>query len=487
MHAAMDSETCVRRSNLQNSLEPPHFCDPLSDVSLHYFVTSREVAEAEDSVLLVTARLDTLTMFDQTEVGFDSPSTGLVTLLTAAKLVSETMRQKQLQYVAGVENIMFLLLNGESFDASGSSRLLYDMKQNQFPETQEVKLGLESIASVLELGQLSNVAEDKVFLHTANSPSAMEDKITEYARAQQLATQRSTRASLPPSSAAQLLKERGELGVVMLSNFDTEYSSKYHHSLYDSPAYHGYNYSQGAGQGVVQHLAKVGVVVARTLLSLATNTDQLTAPDSAPGLVLELLQCYTLTANCTMFRRAASQEAGFPWSGPEVSYPFPQYVGVTRSTHATQTQQLLQLLTGEEVAPPPDYNLPSEITDGKKPEESQFSRDKAACLERNSDQTTFSYVFLVGEDSCYNATTVTCGHCYRTTVAATSATSPAFIKEVWISHNKFFIINIILTRVQVQSGYDWASGRYPTWTESVWKGFSLRSFLQVTSAVLYMA
>ena len=133
MHAAMDSETCVRRSNLQNSLEPPHFCDPLSDVSLHYFATSRGVAEAEDSVLLVTARLDTLTMFDQTEVGFDSPSTGLVTLLTAAKLVSETMRQKQLQYVAGVDNIMFLLLNGESFDASGSSRLLYDMKHKLFP------------------------------------------------------------------------------------------------------------------------------------------------------------------------------------------------------------------------------------------------------------------------------------------------------------------------------------------------------------------
>ena len=39
----------------------------------------------------------------------------------------------------------------------------------------------------------------------------------------------------------------------------------------------------------------------------------------------------------------------------------------------------------------------------------------------------------------------------------------------------------------MQSGYDWASGRYPTWTESVWKGFSLRSFLQVTSAVLNRA
>ena len=40
-----------------------------------------------------------------------------------------------------------------------------------------------------------------------------------------------------------------------------------------------------------------------------------------------------------------------------------------------------------------------------------------------------------GKDSCYNSTTVTCGHCYRTTVAATS---PTFINEVWIFHKIFF-------------------------------------------------
>ena len=175
MHAAGDSETCIRRSNLINSLEPTRFCDPLSDVNLHYFVSPRNQtmedgtktrSGAEDSVLVVAARLDGVTMFDQTEVGFDSPTSGLVTLLAVANLVSQTMREKQLEYKEGLENIWFLLLNGESFDFSGSSRLLYDMKNNQFPHKMNLteiyskraqpQLSLENIRAIVELGQLSN-------------------------------------------------------------------------------------------------------------------------------------------------------------------------------------------------------------------------------------------------------------------------------------------------------------------------------------------
>ena len=54
--------------------------------------------------------------------------------------------------------------------------------------------------------------------------------------------------------------------------------------------------------------------------------------------------------------------------------------------------------------------------------------------------------------------TVLCGQCYRTTVTQSEAASPVFIKEN-------------------RKHYNWDSGRWPTWTESVWKGFSARSFL----------
>ena len=468
MHAAVNSETCIRRSNLQNSLEPPHFCDPLSDVSLHYFVTERNETQtdgsrsvaAEDSVIVVVARLDSLTMFDQTEVGFDSPSTGLVTLLATAKMVADTMREKQLGYSAGIENIMFLLLNGESFDLSGSSRLVYDMKQDMFPHDinmtdvfsngTQAPLDLANIKSVLELGQLSNKETNTLFLHTVNNPEDIINKISRFSSGQDLTSEKSTRGSLPPSSSSKFLTERSELEVVFLSNFNTEYSNKYYHSVYDNPSYHGYNHSQGEAQDLVQHLTKVSVTLAQTIISLATATETLSSTAQVPGLINDLLECYTVTANCTMFREASATEEGFPWSGPTVDYPFPQYVGVTQSSHARQTHFLLQLLTGEIV----DI---TEENDEKK-EESEFVKDQEKCLRMNNNQVIYKYVFLVGP-GCYEDNTVRCGKCYKTTVDKSSATSPAFIPEV-------------------QESYDWSSGRYPTWTESVWKGFSGRSFLQ---------
>ena len=60
---------------MMNNLTPQKFCDPLNDVSLHYFVSARNrTLENEDitetppaSVIAVTARLDTLNMFDKAE------------------------------------------------------------------------------------------------------------------------------------------------------------------------------------------------------------------------------------------------------------------------------------------------------------------------------------------------------------------------------------------------------------------------------------
>ena len=82
----------------------------------------------------------------------------------------------------------------------------------------------------------------------------------------------------------------------------------------------------------------------------------------------------------------------------------------------------------------------------------KFQKNKKRCLELNGGQAVYSYVYLVGP-GCYDNTTVNCGKCYKTTVDVSDATSPAFIPDIMES-------------------YDWASGQYPTWTESIWKEFS---------------
>ena len=50
--------------------------------------------EKEKSVMVVAARMDALALFDQVEVGFDSPSTGIVALLATARLVAEALRDR---------------------------------------------------------------------------------------------------------------------------------------------------------------------------------------------------------------------------------------------------------------------------------------------------------------------------------------------------------------------------------------------------------
>merc|ERR1711976_973747 len=98
MYASHSSETCLRRSDLF-SISPVQVCDPLSDDNLHYFVSPRPGTgqpESDKSVLVVAAKMDALSIFDQIEVGFDSPSSGIVTLLSVAKTVSDAVKQQKL-------------------------------------------------------------------------------------------------------------------------------------------------------------------------------------------------------------------------------------------------------------------------------------------------------------------------------------------------------------------------------------------------------
>merc|ERR1719244_927046 len=115
---------------------------------------------------------------------------------------------------------------------------------------------------------------------------------------------------------------------------------------------------------------------------------------------------------------------------------------------------MLQYLTGEKVEQ--EVQGIEEVKDGKP----DLEKARADCLSRNLNQNVFRHIFLVGKD-CYNKTeeVVECGNCYRTTVDTSIAASPAFLPSM------------------IET-YDWESGLYPTWTESVWKVISARIFLQ---------
>ena len=172
---------------------------------------------------------------------------------------------------------------------------------------------------------------------------------------------------------------------MILSNYNLEFSDPLYHSVYDTAQRAGYNYSSGPSQPLVRQLARLTDLVARTVLSLATTSQ---APGEAsladPELILELLQCYGVTSNCSKFYEASELD-NYPWVlAPEKRgrTPFPQYVGVRSSFHTLMTKLMLQYLTGT----PVDTEPSTTVTDEEK------AGEMKRCRDRNSDQNIYRLV-----------------------------------------------------------------------------------------------
>lgn len=107
--------------------------------------------------IVVAARLDTTSLFEKT-AGAESPVTGVITLLTVAKLLKEMLPSKGSNVK---KNVLFILFNGETYDYIGSQRMLYDMKRGEFPTDLPPNNNIlptiypENITLFIELSQLA--------------------------------------------------------------------------------------------------------------------------------------------------------------------------------------------------------------------------------------------------------------------------------------------------------------------------------------------
>ena len=90
MISAVDTKTCLRRNELTNPFSPTRFCDPMGDRNAFHLAHQENFKDskyAEKSVLLLSSRIDSVTMFDKVEIGYDSPTSSLVTLIATAELL----------------------------------------------------------------------------------------------------------------------------------------------------------------------------------------------------------------------------------------------------------------------------------------------------------------------------------------------------------------------------------------------------------------
>lgn len=169
------------------------FCDPLGDKNVYWSLKEFQPNILNQSVAIVAARLDAASMFQDLSPGALSTATSIVTLMTTANLISEMLPYNDavnyskffnlilfveiqciiflylsfknfihLYYTFLAKNIMFILFNGEAYDYIGSSRMVYDMLNGNFPND-IIKFNRSHVGLYVELSQIHY--DDEIVFH----------------------------------------------------------------------------------------------------------------------------------------------------------------------------------------------------------------------------------------------------------------------------------------------------------------------------------
>uniref|UniRef100_A0A3Q3LR83 Nicastrin n=1 Tax=Mastacembelus armatus TaxID=205130 RepID=A0A3Q3LR83_9TELE len=442
MSAVTDTATCMRRNDINFSINPEIVCDALGDYNV--WASTRPLNNTAkghkmwESVVIAAARLDSRSFFFDIAPGAESGVSGFVTLLAAAHALRNATQEAQPN-----RTILYTFFQGETFDYIGSSRMVYDMENKQFA------LDLDNVHSVLEIGQVGLRADSRLWLHS-DPVSRRNNSVNEeglIAKLHSAATGLSVSVQepsfsqpLPPSSFQRFLRARPIPGIV-IEDHQSAFTNRFYESMYDNAEYLNVSYPPNLSPeeqlefvtDTAKALTEVATVVARALYTQAGGEEpQLSSIKADPQIVTQMLYSFLVQSNNSWFQQLIPSDLKSHLTNRPPNY----YVGVAQqsSEPTLLVQHLLANLTGRTV------NITQENCQNQREDEN----DKES-------KHMYSYMWVQGV-APPNGTERE-GYCIRSTVRLSKALSPAFDLRQYTSDD------------------------YSTWTESRWKSIKGRIFL----------
>lgn len=461
MFAAINTEVCMRRSATSTIVTTTKVCDPLGDQNVYYSLFPRTKESKKQSITLVTARIDSASLFDGVSPGAASSVVGLVTLISAAAALAQLIPVSKSNLYE--TNILWTLFNGEAFDYIGSQRVAYDIKRGVWPPN--APLAPTDVKLHVEIGQIGGSLSDYVNENTwplnafvpTLAPSTINDGdndiqifLKQLSNAYNMTIPGIFNGSLPPSSIHSFRRilsnvtESGEMLEMLLVDHKETFTNVFYNSALDDSDKIAYAYKNisminnvtfiSTAELIADGLMKetdTQVKISRLATALAHALYQRVVGEAYTGnitvsahLVDEMLYCFLKNETCKLLSAA---EFGGNEGPREGAGPAPLYVGVTswNTVAPVFAGHLLALLTG-----------------------TQLSLNKSQC--ETKPESGYTRLWLKGWN--HN------GVCIETTMNFSQALSPAFII----------------------SDYDFKSGTYSTWTESVWQTMWARVFVSAS-------
>uniref|UniRef100_A0A3Q1BYT8 Nicastrin n=1 Tax=Amphiprion ocellaris TaxID=80972 RepID=A0A3Q1BYT8_AMPOC len=437
MSAVTDTATCMRRNDINFSISPEMVCDPLGDFNV--WASTRPLNNTEkghkmwEKVVIAAARLDSRSFFFDVAPGAESGASGFITLLAAAHALRNVTQEAQPN-----RTIFYTFFQGETFDYIGSSRMVYDMENNQFT------VDLDNVHSVLEIGQVGLHGESRLWLHSdpvSRRNSSVNEEVRKLIENLQSAAaglgftvgEAGFSQPLPPSSFQRFLRARQIPGVV-IENHQLNFTNRYYESMYDNAEYLNVSYPPNLTPeeqlkfvtDTAKALTEVATMVARALYVQAGGAEN--QQDNIN--VSQMLYGFLVRSNNSWFQQLIPSDLT-----SHLSKLILNYTVLTGKCEPTLlVQYLLANLTGSAI------NITQENCQNQREDEN----DKES-------KHMFTYMWVQGAAPPNN--TKREGFCVRSTVRLSRAVSPAFELR------------------------DYTSKDYSTWTESRWKSIKGRIFL----------
>lgn len=456
MSAAVDAETCINSHSTVDDLlqKNGRRCEPVEHGNLFtYYKTAegspievgnkRYVAPVTDkqSIVMLVAKLSSISMFTGISPGADSTITSIITLLAVAEALGRPEIRNSTKVLESKKNLAFALFDSEPFDYLGSTAMVSTMKDNSFPSymrAYEDKLpismvsntNLSSIDYIINLDQLAPHNEDqKIYLHS-NPQDSNKDKVDKIAqilgdkaKQVQYVVNHDDQLVLPPTSVHQFVREslslpqESRLTGIVISNYDKTYTNQFYHSIHDDALGVGLSLTETR---LVNHLKQVATITARTMYQIAFEDK--TDVEANGDIITELLECYLKDANCNLFNRV------MPLGQKPITGP------VQTSWAGTKQSDDFGLIVAHNLL---SYFLGDKFT--------HFNMSQ--CMDENHNSTVYNYNFINNQDKPSPDGKPAEGLCLRSQVFASEIRNPAYVIR------------------EDGSGYT-INKQYPVWTKS---------------------
>ncbi|SAM09515.1 hypothetical protein [Absidia glauca] len=363
MWAARDSSTCLRRG----------WCQPVGGLSV-FSTPSQEISVDDNKpIIVLTAALDSRSLFHDLTVGVDTSISGLVTLLSVAEAINRNPTPPgKLD-----KHILYTLFTAESWGFAGSQRFVQDIIQPfvctnstrsspcpypnapcTLPCVQDLKfkrINMDNIETIIEFGSIGSDnttvwahvddgSLSKPLVQSLQTQSIANFNINDSSPLIQSADNDGIQRRLPPSSTMSFLKQKRTTKAVVLTGYRDEMDSSYNSDL---------DNQVDLGQ-LTRKLCGLANVTAQAVYQQASSSNN-TSPTSTSAnctLVHELLDCLVFNFSCSYmqnyFNVSGLDEVSHYASVYSFNAPQPQFIprfvfsflaGITGTARLDQNQQ----------------------------------------------------------------------------------------------------------------------------------------------------